>query len=72
VIDNVFVVVNDQGNVYAFNNEIQLIGQSTLKISDVSIVKFSESKKLMGIGSQVDRNVAIFDIGLIQTLQGYD
>jgi hypothetical protein len=71
VIDNIFIVVNDQGNIYAFNNQVELIGQSSLKISDASIIKISYSKKLLGIGSRVDRNVAIFDIGLLQNLKGY-
>lgn len=44
-------MINKQGNIYAFNSEIQLIGQSFLKISNVSIIKFSHSKKLLGIAS---------------------
>jgi hypothetical protein len=51
VADNVFIVINEQGNIYAFNSDIQLIGQSFLKISNASIIKFSHSKKLLGIGS---------------------
>lgn len=66
-----FIVINDQGNVYAFNSEIQLIGQSSLKISDASIIKLSHSKKLLGIGSEIDRNITVFDIGLTQILKGY-
>lgn len=71
LVDNVFILVDCQGNVYAFNTDIQLIGHSMLKISEASIIKFSHSKRLLGIGSKFDRNVVIFDISLTHTLKGY-
>jgi hypothetical protein len=34
-------------------------------------VKFSQSKKLIGIGSEIDKNIVVFDIGLTQIFKGF-
>lgn len=49
IADQVFILVDNQSNVYAFNGQIELIGQSRLKISETSLIRFSCSRKLLGI-----------------------
>lgn len=59
-----FILVDENGNIYACTNESRLINNTKIKMSDASIIKFSNSKRLMGIGSHVDKNILIFDLSL--------
>ena len=51
VADNIFVIVDVQANIYVFTSELMLLGRSNVRISDPSIIRWSKSKKLLGIGS---------------------
>ena len=64
VADNIFVIVDTQANIYVFTNELGLLGRSKLRISDASIIRFSKSRRLLGVASEIDRNIVIFDISL--------
>ena len=64
VADNIFLVVDGLANVFIFNSEGILLERSKLRISDPGSIRFSKSKKLLGIGSKIDRNIVVLDIGL--------
>ena len=64
ITDNIFVIIDTEANVFIFNNEPSLLSRSRLRISDPSIIRFSPSRKLIGIASEIDRNIVVFDIGL--------
>lgn len=64
VADNIFVLVDQQANIFIFTSDLNLLARSQLRISDPSIVRFSKTKNLLGIASETDRNIIVFDIRL--------